>query len=277
MVTEQHLNGTYYKYYQAENNKNLLFLLPGQSLSPRAFWEFKLPENKTHVDYFLEAGIDVILFDPKGYGNSTVFENYDRIEYAKQITSVTDKIVKEYKTKTIFGFSTSTAPALIAGHNAYFNKIIIHSPVIQENPEFLPNYNKTQEILKVNLIKLLTERIANVSDTLIPKSNKIEGWVESVKIISGGSWTAPYQTVYDIQTYWTYKKQHDLIFDNNVSILSIVGEYDNEIQLSVDGYKRFKNFFPNCEEVIIPNSTHFSMWENNCKITRNSMIEFIKD
>jgi pimeloyl-ACP methyl ester carboxylesterase len=277
MVTEQHLNGTYYKYYQTDSNKNLLFLLPGQSLSPRAFWDFKLPENKTHVDYFLEAGIDVVLFDPKGYGNSSVFENYDRVEYAKQILAITSNITKQYKNKTIFGFSTSTAPALIAGHIGYFNKIIIHSPVIQENLNFFPNYDKTQEVLKVNFIKLLTERIYKISDVLIPASNKIEGWIESVKVISGSSWTAPYQTVHDIHTYWTQNKQHNLTFDTSCNILSIVGEYDNEIQLSIEGYNRFKKFFTNCKEVTIPNSTHFSMWENNCSITRNAMIEFIKD
>ena len=64
MIDEQYINGTYFKRYSNLTNKHLVFLLTGQSMTPRAFWDFKLPEGKTHSEYFNEAGIDVILFDP---------------------------------------------------------------------------------------------------------------------------------------------------------------------------------------------------------------------
>lgn len=275
MVTEEYLNGTYYKYHQAEGNKHLLFLLPGQSLSPRAFWEFKLPEGKTHVDYFLEAGIDVILFDPVGYGRSMHFRNYDRVEYAKQITDVTKELTKQYDKKVLFGFSTSTAPSLIAAQNGYFNKVIIHSPLVRERDTFLPHYNPRQSYFEMDFNRLISERIEKISDALIPKSNKIDGWIDRVKEISGDIWIVPYQTMNDIHSYWTKHKTHSLPFDHIVDTLSIIGEYDNEMHMSPKCNERFKNFYPHAREVVIPNSTHFSMWENNAHITRNEMIKFI--
>ena len=277
MFTETHLNGTYYKYHQIEGNTHLLFLLPGQSLSARAFWEFNLPENKTHVDYFLQSGIDVILFDPIGYGKSTEFYNYDRIDYAKQITEVTKQIKKSYETKTIFGFSTSTAPALIAGQNDYFNKVIIHSPLVRQLESFIQNYDADQEYLHITFDFLLNERIAKVSDAIIPKSNKISGWIESVKKISGENWRVPYQVVNDIHTYWPKNQMHAIPSDKVIDTLAIVGQFDNELKLSQNCYKRFREMYPHAVEVIIPDSTHFSMWENNSRMTRNVMINFIKD
>jgi pimeloyl-ACP methyl ester carboxylesterase len=278
MVTEHYLNGTYYKYHQSEGNNNLLLLLPGQSISPRGFWEFKLPDGKTHVDYFMKAGIDVILFDPLGYGKSTIFKNYNRIDYANQITSVVNQMVKQYDKKAVFGFSTSTAPALIAGHNGYFNKIIVHSPIIRQHPDgkFLPGFKIDQQVLQTNFEYLVRERIEKVSDVLIPKSNKIDGWIERVKNVIGDNWRAPYQTLNDIHTYYCFYRKHDIPIKPITDVLSICGEYDNEVNLSKPAYDRFKEFFPHYKEVIIPNSTHFSMWENNSHLTREAMINFIK-
>jgi len=277
MVTEHHLNGTYYKYYQSEGNSNLLVLLPGQSLTPRAFWEFKLPDGSTHVDYFMKAGVDVILFDPHGYGKSTVFKNYNRIEYANQITAVVNQMIKPYENKVVFGFSTSTAPALIAGHNGYFNKIIVHSPLIRQRPngQFFPDYEISKQVMEVDFESLLENRIKNISDKLIPQSNKIAGWIDSVKQISGQSWKAPYQTAQDIMTYYCFYRKHDIQSNPNIPVLRIVGEYDVEIKSSPVCDNRFKQMFPHHKSVVIPNSTHFSMWENNSNLTRDAMIKFI--
>jgi pimeloyl-ACP methyl ester carboxylesterase len=277
MVTEQHINGTYFKYYQEKQNKHLLFLLPGQSLSPRAFWDFELPDGKTHAQHFVESGIDVVLFDPVGYGNSKHFYNYNRIKYAEQIKTATEQLKKKYKTKTIFGFSTSTAPAMIAGHNGFFNKIIIHSPGIQERHEFLPFYRRTGYSFDSNFEILIRERIQKISDVLIPKSNKIDNWVQRVRSVVGNNWRAPYQTVNDNHTYWLYNKTHSLTFNTSVNTLILVGEYDNEIVEMAKCYSRFKTMFPDNKSVVIPNSTHFSMWENNSHLTRQAIIDYIKE
>ena len=186
MDIEKHINGTYYKHYKC-GGSSLLFFLPGQSLTPRAFWDFRLPNRRTHADYFLEAGIDIILFDPKGFGNSQEFASYDRIEYANQINYITDQL-EDYTNKVIFGFSSSTAPALIAGEYGYFNKTIIHSPCIRIEPHFLTQYDL---IFKSNIEILKKERLEKYSDKLIPRPNRICGWEKSIIDVVGHEWTAP--------------------------------------------------------------------------------------
>jgi pimeloyl-ACP methyl ester carboxylesterase len=271
MVTEQHINGTYYKYYQEEQNKHLLFLLPGQSLSPRAFWEFKLPEGKTHVDYFVESGIDVILFDPVGYGNSKDSYPYNRNGYAEQIKTATNTIHKEYICKTLFGFSSTTAPALISGkHGGFFDKVIIHSPCIRNEDRYFIHHGL---VFSTNMHRLKEERISKVSDRLIPKSNKIDNWDKSViDVIGKDSWEVPSQVVYDINNFWFYHKQHGFDPSEVSPIMVINGEYDFEV--TGGGYDVFKSLFPSFVERIVPNSTHFSMWENNSNITREYIINY---
>ena len=63
IVTEKYLNGTYYKYYRKHENKSLVFMLPGATMSPRAFWDFKTPENKY---------VDPETFDPYVYLGSYI-------------------------------------------------------------------------------------------------------------------------------------------------------------------------------------------------------------
>lgn len=257
--------------YLKDSNEHLLFLLPGQSLSPRAFWDFKTPENITHSEYFLESGIDVILFDPVGYGNSTEFYNYDRVSYAKQIDSVVNNITKEYKTKTIFGFSTSTAPALIASQN-YFDRVIIHSPSIRNDIKYYVKHNNTFE---TGIEKLKTERLSKISDKLIPKPNRIDDWETRIlNVIGKSEWKVPAQVVYDINNFWVNNKHNGFDVKKIPPILSIIGEYDYEC--TTGGYDLFKTLFPSLQEVIIPNSTHFSMWENNYKITLQAVRDYAK-
>ena len=270
MVTENHLNGTYLKMYTADANKHLLFLLPGQSLSPRVFWDYPTDEG-SHAQWFLSQGIDVVLFDPVGYGNSQEFYSYDRVGYAKQIIDATKSLPDKYDNKVIFGFSTSTAPALIASHQ-YFNKVIIHSPVIRQDPKyFVPH----QEVLDVSIDKLITNRIGNISDKLIPKPNRVDGWKEKIlSVIGKTEWKVPAKVVHDVGNYYPKRNQNG--FDENKvpPILSIVGQYDYEI--TTGGYSLFKKYFPNIQEVIIPNSTHFSMWENEYKMTLQAIRDYAK-
>lgn len=257
-----------------ESNRHLLFLLPGQSLSSRAFWSFKLPDGKTHAEYFLEAGIDVIMFDPAGYGTSPEFFNYDRTEYADQIEMMVKMISndKKYETKTILGFSTSTAPALIAAERGLFDKVILHSPSIRNDKKY---YVKHDAEFNTGIEKLKKERLEKISDKLIPNPNRIDGWEERIlEVVGKYTWKVPAQVVYDINNYWVDHKTNG--FDPSkitADILAIRGEFDYEC--TTGGYDEFKKLFPNCTEVVIPNSTHFSMWENSSSITRLEMIKFV--
>lgn len=270
MVTEQHLKETFIKTYTADENNHLLFLLPGQSLSPRVFWDYPTDEG-SHAQWLCSQGIDVIMFDPVGYGNSKAFYSYDRICYARQIIEATKEIKKNYQNKVIFGFSTSTAPALIASQE-YFNKVIIHSPVIRKDPKYFVPHG---EVLDVSIDKLIQNRIGNISDKLIPKPNRVDGWKEKIlSVIGKTEWKVPAKVVHDVGNY--YPKRNNTGFNPNSvpPILSIIGEYDYEI--TTGGYALFKDYFPNIKEVIIPNSTHFSMWENEYKMTLHTVRDYVQ-
>jgi len=261
MATTEYLN---------PNNKHLLFILPGQSLSSRVFWDFKLPDNKTHAQYFYEAGIDVILFDPAGYGTNTEFYSYDRIGYADQITEVTDKITKSYISKTIFGFSTSTAPALCAAERGFFDKVIIHSPSIRNHRNYFVKHNN---IFKTGIEKLKRERLAKISDTLIKIPNRFDNWEESIlNIIGKTEWECPAQIVYDIGNYWVIHGNNGFKIARIPPILTLVGEFDFEA--STGGLELFRALFPNSTEIVLPGATHFSMWEKEAANTRRQMMKY---
>jgi pimeloyl-ACP methyl ester carboxylesterase len=270
MVAEEHLDHGFIKKYTNDDNEHLLVILPGQTLSPRVFWDFKLPDGKTHSEHFYDAGIDVILFDPVGYGNSKQFYEYDRIGYARQIHNVTSKLTKPYKTKTVLGFSTSTAPAIIASQT-YFNKVIIHSPAFRSNRKY---FVKHEEVYETNIDKLKSERIGKISDKIIPKPNRIEGWEERIlEVIGKREWSVPGKVVRDISNYWVLRGNHGFNPAKVPPILSIIGEYDYE--MTTGGYTEFRSAFPNLQEVIIPESTHFSMWENQSHRTRAEVIQWV--
>ena len=270
MVAEEHLDHGFIKSYINEDNQHLLFILPGQTLSPRVFWDFKLPEGKTHSEYFYDAGIDVVLFDPVGYGNSKQFYQYDRVAYARQIEIAVSKFTKPYKSKTVLGFSTSTAPAIIASQT-HFNKVIIHSPAFRSHKKYFVKHN---DVYETNIDKLKSERIGKISDKIIPKPNRIEGWEERILEVNGKrEWAVPGKVVGDISNYWVMRGNHAFNPSAVPPILSIVGEYDYE--MTTGGYDEFKAAFPNYQEAVIPNSTHFSMWENESHRTRAEVIKWV--
>jgi pimeloyl-ACP methyl ester carboxylesterase len=263
VVTTEYLN---------EDNKHLLFLLPGQSLSPRAFWDFELPEGKTHAKIFFESGLDIIMFDPAGYGKSPEFYQYDRVGYADQIEYFLNTFVnKDYVSKTIFAFSTSTAVALIAAERKLFDKVIIHSPSIRNDPQYYVKHGVTFE---TNIEKLKTNRIEKISDRLIPNKSRIPNWEQRIlDVIQTTSWKVPAKPVYDVNNYWVDHGNNGFNQENiTAEILAIRGQYDYECKTG--GYELFMQMFPKTQEIVIPNSTHFSMWEKESAKTRAAMLKF---
>ena len=278
MVDEQYIKGTCFKRYSLTTNEHLLFLLTGQSISPRGFWDFKLPEGKTHSEYFVEAGIDVILFDPIGYGKSTDFYQYDRIDYAKQIKDVTDTITKQYKSATVLGYSSSSPVALCSAQDRFFNKVILIGPNIVNRTDGLAYI----DIFETNIEMLKQKRLKELSEKIIPKSNRLPNWEESlIEVIKtntrydNGKWSVPGQIVTDRINYWINHKSNGFDVDRislMKPILAIISEYEVETPVSEQGL--LLSLFPDTQIVTIPNSTHFSMWENDCAKTREFIIQY---
>ena len=283
MIDEQYINGTYFKRYSQPENKHLLFLLTGQSISPRGFWDFKLPDGKTHSEYFVEAGIDVILFDPIGYGKSTEFYQYDRLGYSSQIKQVTDTITKNYNSKTILGYSSSSPVALCSAQDKFFDKVILIGPNIVNKSDdgYLPDMEKFQ----TNIETLKQKRLKEISEKIIPKSNRLPGWEESLLEIiktntsyDGTNWSVPGQIVNDRINYWITHKSNGFEVEN-ISlvkpILAIISEY--EVETPISSQELCLSLFPDTIIAEIPNSTRFSVWENECAVTRNFIIEYCKE
>lgn len=293
MVTEQHLTydsgKIYTKHYAKDSNSSVLVLIPGQSLSPRAFWDFELVCGKTHSEIFCDNGLDVLLIDPLGYGSSVwggVIENYDRDYYAKQISFVCDSLTKSYVNKTIFGFSTSTAPAMIASQT-YFNKLCLHSPALLSNStrspdKFVPSGSIVDGLFKTNLQSLKEARLATISDKLIGSPNRMPCWEPSLKKVietfssyeDPHSWSCPYGPIEDLSTYYPLHKNHGYNRGKiPKQILTISGQYDAEVTLGM-GYRGFKMQRLASTDVVIPDSTHFSMWENRASETRENILKY---
>ena len=118
--------------YLKDSNEHLLFLLPGQSLSPRAFWDFKTPENTTHSQYFLESGIDVILFDPVGYGDSRGILNglSFRDKQAEQLINVVEYLEQRYSKIYLHGFCSTYHLPLIVANKKSVAGLLLLSPYL---------------------------------------------------------------------------------------------------------------------------------------------------
>ena len=182
-------------------------------------------------------------------------------------------IITEYK-QTILGPLWYLIQPLFTAltFTLIFNKVIIHSPVIRKDPKYFVPHG---EVLDVSIDKLIQNRIGNISDKLIPKPNRVDGWKEKIlSVIGKTEWKVPAKVVHDVGNY--YPKRNNTGFNPNSvpPILSIIGEYDYEI--TTGGYALFKDYFPNIKEVIIPNSTHFSMWENEYKMTLHTVRDYVQ-
>lgn len=257
------------KFLSLDSNRHLLFLLSGQSLSPRAFWDFKLPTGETHADWIFKSGIDVCFFDPVGYGENKEFYQYDRIGYADQIETAIKKITKKYLSKTIVGFSTSTAPALIAAERKLFDKTIIFSPCIRMDKAY---YVKHGDKFETSIEKLKRDRLAKISDRLMKQPYRYENWEQSlIEVIGKTEWVVPAKIVYDVTNYWVENNKNGFDHRKISNVFSIVGQYDYEI--TTGGYSRFKDLFPSLQEYVVPNSSHFSMWEKQAGMPRGQMIK----
>jgi pimeloyl-ACP methyl ester carboxylesterase len=288
--TEHYLKGgTYYTYHKKRGNEHVFISGTGQSVSPRAFWDIELPDGKTHAEHMVEAGIDVICVDPIGYGKSKFdanddFRNYDRKVYGKQLVDVGLSLKKEYKSRAVFGMCASTGPTLVAGFDpsGYFNRVIIHSPFVQKLDQIPESIDITQNMHSMTFDQFLHIRLGKLGDLMVadqPNGNvRFDNFNENFKKVVGETWTGPYNSVYDVSTYWAKHKDYGFKPNKKAKVLSVVGEFDAEVlkvDWSVEGFNNFKELFPKAKHVTIPGSTHFSMWEKNCDVLRNEMIKFI--
>jgi len=267
MITENKIridtNDIYYKKFDVGSNKTL-FLIPGQSLSPRAFWS-------SHIYSFIKNNINVVMIDPIGYGNSyTEYlpHPYDRDFLHEQLKQVyySEKTAEN----TILGFCSTTANALKSCEFGMDKVIILGPAILEETKEQSKGgwFNNTKE-------KLISERLNKISDKLVPKSIgnfRYPGWDINVP----ENWQAPQDMLLDIKSYYAKHKNHNISFDICKNVLAIVGEYDYEPQ-ATGGLTLFQRYMPQAKIYKLKNSTHFSMWEWNYKDLIKTIVGYVND
>ena len=173
--------------------------------------------------------------------------------------------------------SSSSPVALCSAQDKFFNKVILIGPNIVNRTNGLPDI----DIFQTNIELLKQKRLKELSEKIIPKSNRLPNWEESLlEIIKtstryvNGDWSVPGQIVNDRINYWSKNKSNGFVVDK-ISlvkpILAIISEYEVETPVSEQGL--LLSLFPDTQIVTVPNSTHFSMWENDCDKTREFIIQ----
>ena len=162
--------------------------------------------------------------------------------------------------------------------NGSVNKVILIGPNIVNRTDGLPNI----DIFQTNIELLKQKRLKELSERIIPKSNRLPNWEESLMEIiktntryENGNWSVPGQIVTDRINYWIKHNSNGFDVDK-ISlvkpILAIISEYEVETPVSEQGL--LLSLFPDTQIVSVPNSTHFSMWENDCAKTREFIIQY---
>lgn len=151
-ITEKYIDFDSYKIYTklfSNNSKILLLMGTGNAIGTRALYDYQLHDREgTIAEYLCNNGVDVLLMDAVGYGNSIGLKigwDYNRNYYAKQIVEVAKTITPNYDKTIIFGYCSTTAQTLLSSLSGLFDKIIIHSPSIffpEGDPEIFNSSNQ---------------------------------------------------------------------------------------------------------------------------------------
>ena len=278
----------------APGNSRAVVILPGRSMSGRNFWHYDPDIGVTHAEQLAAQGVDVYMVDALGFGNSTGFvrSDYNRIYFAKQIAAVIETM-PEYKDIACLGFCNTTVVPLVLAAQGVINRAVVMSPTVfdhnwcQQNSAMIRLWQRTATesgYWSTSLELLIEQHLAKISDTEIGEPQRVTTWHREMQRITQGytsynleSWTAP-------RTWWldriNWPMSHDDHgFDTNalagVPILFTRGQYD--VDVPQDWFDRACGYFDaaNIQTYIIPNTTHFSLWEHGYQSAVNCVQEFL--
>lgn len=284
--------GNIYLTISKNNNKNLLILIPGQSLSPLMFFDLPIYEDLSSIGDKILNHFDIVYMEPVGYarGEGLVKPLYTREHLAEQLNLVVNEFENNYEKIITSGFCSTTHPPLIAAKTKKVHGILLLSPIFGEpNYEFLKKYTylKTrpwsdeESIFSNTLENLIKNRLEDRSDSLIGGNYRVPNWerkfIERLSRIlpnnEKGSWTAVTDMLYDL---WLYPAEHGNDGWNTeelpCKVLCFRGQFDYE-----SNDKRFAhvcNVLGNkAIPITVPNTSHFGMWEINFSAWSNELIK----
>lgn len=278
------------------NNRNLIIVTPGQSFSSEVFFTLKIyPDSSTLADKIITSGYDIAFLDALHYGRSEgIFEGYySRDVLADQCILAIDAIEQDYDNIFVCGFCTTANVPLIVASKKDISGALLMSPVyfdivrqqkiIEAQYKSFLSYNGSKVGLKS--IPEFYERFKTVSDSLVTSNLRVDNWEDLVKekldtyenFSERHKWPYSVDMSYDHCIYEYHNKTKGWDIKNiKCPIASFKGQFDFECYRG-NMHEQFLDLVrPNLvTSTIVPNSTHFGMWEKNYNEWVEKFIETV--
>lgn len=274
-----------------KGSNKVVVLLPGARMAPGNFFCLPVyPNSTTIADQIVNAGYDVVLFDPIGWGrgHGKITTHYSRKTVADQLVKVISFLKNEYQYIYLHGFCTSGHAPLIAAMENSVSGIVVQSPVlIPSMPESIfvsaPLAPEVElPLVQIHIDSLIDIRIKLESDKLIGTSNKLEGWKTLLEDYllehenfprTRGVYLGIEHMDKELGTFVKlYNTQGWDIRKISCPIAIFNGEFD--VESSGKFYSGFANAVkPNLvSELTVKGGTHFSPWETAYDEFTNQLI-----
>ena len=278
---------------QCNDNKNVIILLPGQTMPAQMFFDINMfPDGSTIADKISESGFDVAYLDPVGYGESSGQLNrlYTKQAMATQLIAAV-KMLKSmgYEKIVCHGYcNTSHIPLIAATQCKLINGVVLQSPVLHEgdeqfSKEYIENRHPDNYWFYNDIENLLENRLKTVNDIGRGYSMRPDNWEESIKdglakfpSFEKTRWRAAKDMTVNIRLHYSMYQNHGWdISKVSVPISVIRGEFDVECERFL--YNKFLTLIkPNLvSEIRVKNSSHFGFWDSNVDIWANDFIKSI--
>ena len=279
---------------RSSNCNSVIILLPGQTLPSEMFFDLPIwGDGSCITDRILEAGCDVAHLNPVGYGHSqsVLYELYTRETMAEQVCLAVDLLRPSYKNILLHGFCSTSHVPMIAATQRNVQGIIAQSPLsFRVGPQYYEEYMAKRDsgnpLLHNSLENLKENRLKKKSDVLLGYSNKVDNWDDLFvihlktfkKFEKEGEWNGINDMVWDLWLYVSHHASQGWNIDNIACPISIiVGEKDYECTT-----ENFDRFVLNVKSKlvsknVVPNGTHFGMWDKNYDQWAQTFVKSIKD
>jgi len=279
---------------RSNNNDSVIILLPGQTLPSEMFFDLPIwPDGSCITDRILDAGCDVAHLNPVGYGHSEgiIYDLYTRDTMSDQMCLAVDLLKSKYKNIFLHGFCSTSHVPMITATRRTVQGILVQSPLsFRVGPQYYQEYmtkrNHAEPFLHNSIENLKENRLKKKSDVLLGYSNKADCW-ESIfndhlktfkKFTDDGKWMGVNDMVWDLWLYVSKNASQGWAIDDvSCPISIVVGEKDYEC--STDDFGRFVyNVRSNLvSKNVVPNGTHFGMWDKNYDQWSQTFVQSVKD
>ena len=227
-----------------KNNKNVIVVIPGQTLPPVAFFGLPIyPDKSSICDRILESGFDVAYLEPIGYGRSLgkIEPLYTREHMADQMASAVDLIKNLYEKVFIHGFCSTCHVPMHTAKKIKVDGILLQSPLYFVigpgwSKKYLEEKETDKEFYSTGTIdRLVNYRLAKKSNLLIGKSIQVDKWdeifldtLETVPTFTErGKWFGCKDMVWDLWNYPSMHGHHGLAQPNRLPDLA---EFDHQVE-----------------------------------------------